>query len=90
MDAFVSSSKTATEEESLHKDGSSGRLTVSHSRSQHVRFLSPSRPPVLQQQAAASRLQSISISLLSPGHHSHSGLNYFRIHFVDNKFKKTN
>jgi hypothetical protein len=36
--------------------GSSGRLAVSHSRSHHVSFLSPSRPLRFQQQAVASRI----------------------------------
>jgi hypothetical protein len=36
------------------KAGSSGGLSLSQSRLSHVTFLSPSRPPALQQQIAAS------------------------------------
>jgi hypothetical protein len=39
-----------------YKASSSGRPTVSHSHSRYVNFLSPSHPPALQQQAAASKL----------------------------------
>jgi hypothetical protein len=37
----------------------------------------------------SSRLQSISISFLSPSQYHHSRLNHFRIEFMDNEFKKT-
>jgi hypothetical protein len=70
------------------KAGFSGRLAVSHSRSRHVSFLSPSHPPALQQQAVAFRLQHICISFLSPSQHHHSRLNHFRIYFLDNKLRK--
>jgi hypothetical protein len=69
--------------------GSSDRLTVSHSHSRHVRFLSPSRPLRFQQQATSSRLQPISIGFLFPSQHHHSRLNHFRIYFLDNKIEKT-
>jgi hypothetical protein len=52
------------------------------------RQLSLSHPARLQQQAAASSLQAISISLLSPSQHHHFRLKHFRIQFMDNKFKK--
>jgi hypothetical protein len=41
--------------DTLHaKAGSSGRQAISQSRPRHVSFLSPSRPPALQQQAVSS------------------------------------
>jgi hypothetical protein len=73
-----------------HKASSSGRLPVSYSHPCHISFLSPSRPAQLHQQAAASRLQPISINHLSPSQHHYYRLNHFRIHLTDNEFKKTN
>jgi hypothetical protein len=67
----------------IHKAGSSGRLTVSHSHPHHISFLFFSHPLRFQQQSAVFRLQSISISFLSPSQH-----HYFRIYFLDNKIEK--
>jgi hypothetical protein len=45
------------------KAGSSGEQPLSHSRPRHISFLSPSRPPALQQQPTpAYSIQSIATS----------------------------
>jgi hypothetical protein len=48
---------------------------------------------LLTHQRSSSRLQHLAhshIILLSLSQHHHFRLNHFKIHFVDNKFKKTN
>jgi hypothetical protein len=82
----------------MHKQGIFIRLVLvvvrlSQSNPHHVSFLSPSHPPVLQQQVAAFSPQPHKYqphSLLSASQHYHSILNHFRIYFVDNDFEKTN